>query len=134
MVSTVGNGVLVKLSRIDNGGYGLFSYRSFVKNEYITTLSGRIISREEALALRKKGKDSHIRSLFMMGDCIYGIRNPIDAIGKGSASFVNDGRNIYENNNRFENKNNIIWLWANRDIEHGEELLTSYGRNYWNNH
>lgn len=128
---TVGNGLRVKKSFIPDAGFGLFATRDFLKNEYITHYEGDLISRQEALARRSRGEDSHIKCLHLMGDCIDGIKGNSAVKGCGGASLVNDARSQKGNNTRFETRNGTIWLRATRDIAKGEELLASYGRTYW---
>lgn len=128
---TVGDGLKVDTSLIKRAGFGLFATRDFRKNEYITHYEGEMISRQEALARRSRGEDSHIKCLHLMGDCIDGIKGKFAVKGCGGASLVNDARSQRGNNSRFETRNGTIWLRATRDIAKGEELYASYGRTYW---
>ena len=60
IMSTIGNGVIVKTSNIQNAGLGLFADRDFEKNEPITFYDGKIIDQGEALELKKEGRATHI--------------------------------------------------------------------------
>ena len=131
---TIGNGLRVGPSLIKLAGFGLFATREFIKNEYITHYEGEKISRQEALLRRLRGEDSHIKCLYLMGDCIDGIKGKAVVKGCGGASLANDARTQKENNTRYETRNGTIWLRATRDIAKGEELLVSYGRAYWSQH
>jgi len=68
IISTIGNGVIVKSSDIPGGGYGLFADRDFEKNEPITFYDGKIIDHKEALQLRESGQATHIgKNSFFLG-------------------------------------------------------------------
>jgi SET domain-containing protein len=130
-VCTIDHGLEVKTSTIAGAGMGLFSTEEFKRNSYITFYDGEAITRSQALERRRRGKDTHIRSVGLMGDCIDGYTGATIRAGCGGASIANDGQLPDRNNCRLENKNGIAWLRANRDISSGEELLCSYGKLYW---
>lgn len=128
---TVGHGLEVKPSTISGAGMGLFCTQAFKRNSYITFYDGETITRGQALERRSRGKDTHIRSVGLMGDCIDGYTGATVRPGCGGASLANDGLLPEKNNCRLENSNGIAWLRANQDISVGEELLCSYGKLYW---
>jgi len=130
-VYTIGHGLQVKPSIIREAGMGLFCTQAFKRNSYITFYDGETITREQALERRSRGKDTHIRSVGLMGDCIDGYTGSTVKTGCGGASLANDGLSPAKNNCRLENNNGVTWLRANRDISSGEELLCSYGKLYW---
>lgn len=130
-VATLGNGLEIKISTVSGAGMGLFALTPFERNSYITYLHGERITRKEAIELRERGLDSHVRCIHYMGDCINGVTSKTIQHGDGCASICNDGRNSQVNNCYFDTRNNVVWLRASRDIEIGEELLCSYGMNYW---
>lgn len=130
-VSTLNNGLSIKKSNIPNAGMGLFAAKNFIKNEYITYYDGEKISRETAILRKSQNKHSHIRSIFIMGECVDGYTGETINSKNGAASLVNDGRNSMKNNARLESRSSIIWLRANQDISKNEEILCSYGNTYW---
>jgi SET domain-containing protein len=131
-VCTLGYGVEKRPSGIAGAGDGLYATQAFSKNQYITFYDGERISRTEALKRRANGKDSHIRSTGLFMDCIDGFTGSSIYLGCGAASLVNDGRSSTINNCKLINDSTgNTYLKALRDISLGEELLYSYGRNYW---
>lgn len=75
---------------------GLWTTRPYSKSELITEYSGQYITHEQALDLRNKDMDSHVRVVSSFHLCIDGIRDPLP--GFGAASFANDARNSRINN------------------------------------
>ena len=139
-VATLGFGVEVKESQIPDAGLGLFVEVKFYKGDLITEYDGAVISREEALVLRDRGLDTHVRSI-NRDFLINGHFAPVE--GRGGASFANDFPKHY--NVKFVTKDkslmgdnrpglNVlggVYLQALRDIEAGEELYVSYGKDFW---
>ena len=134
--AVLGNGVRAAPSRIAGAGLGLFATKDFSKNEWITAYEGERIPRDDAKRLREANKDSHVATLEKGVWAIDGIKKPQE--GKGGASFVNhsddtSGRNckldvFYPTRDRLLG---TLALRATKDIEEGDELLCSYGRDYW---
>ena len=127
---TLGKGVEKHPSGIPSAGYGLFAARDFERGEYITYYDGERITRKVALERRQCGRDSHIRSVAPMHECIDGFTGETILYGRGCASLVNDNT---DNNCALINSTWTpdVLLRATRDISQGEELFASYGKAYW---
>ncbi len=125
----IGDGVVVHKSTIKGAGQGLFTTRSFDKNEIITEVCGSVISREEA---NKKDSKSHLKSL-SYHSIIDGLNDPRKAEGIGGGSFVNDAKDSHLNNSKFvtDNLQSRCFLRATKPINPGEEIFASYGKSYW---
>lgn len=131
----------VRPSGIPDAGLGLFADTKFRCGDIITYYDGHWLTRREAEALASK---THLRTLSSSYSAIDGLRTPIP--GRGGASFANDGRDALCNNSTFHTwilngkagepdpifpELNLVVLRAKRDINMGEEILVSYGRQYW---
>eukprot|EP00921_Rhytidocystis_pertsovi_P014472 GHVQ01023414.1.p1 GENE.GHVQ01023414.1~~GHVQ01023414.1.p1 ORF type:complete len:839 (+),score=137.58 GHVQ01023414.1:277-2517(+) len=119
-------------------GLGLFTTRTFNRNEIVTEFVGWTIDREEALRLRQKREASHIVKVWGLQEYIYGMTDVLAFSGGGS--FANDGSSDLGGPG-----NNVIFfpfydcgkgkhrlfLKALRDLEASEEILVAYNRDYW---
>ena len=134
-VACVGNGVEVKQSLIPDAGKGLFATVAFDKNDYITEYDGFYMSKDEARSLSPR-KTTHFRTADS-DTVIDGFKDPMRAVGHGGASFANDGKRPGSNNSKFkrvwDSKFVVyrVFLVATERIEPGDEILVSYGNNYW---
>jgi hypothetical protein len=140
-LGVVGNGVEIKPSTIPNAGNGLFASRPFRKNELITAYEGEKIDRKTADEMRAKGQATHVRSVAGFHELISGYTKPEQAVGKGGGSFINDvfGSNLEVNAEyaiRRDPKTGLdaVYIKALRDLQPGEEILASYGKDYWKQH
>ena len=129
-VAHIKQGLVVQQSNIPDAGKGLFTTIEFSKNEYITFYDGELITREEALERRRRGQDSHIRSNAVLGDCIDGYTGQSIPDGSGGASIANHQAPPTANS-RYDSRNGVTWLRANRNIRVGEEVTCDYGKAYW---
>jgi hypothetical protein len=146
--STIGFGLEVRKSLLLDAGNGLFATKPFIKNEYITEYDGDIIDAARAKMLQSRGKATHIRSLEPQHSAIDGLKKPSDAHNRGGASFANDGLCVANKNATFTKAIEVpgsqvpdrrtgpanskrIFIRAARNISPGEEILVSYGRDYW---
>ena len=114
---------------------GLFASRVFREREVITEYTGRLISRSEAVKMRREGRSSHLRGL-NYDLIIDGDRNPIT--GQGIAQFANDGTFLGINNTKFITTWDYLtgrhrcFIKATRSIQPHEEIFVGYGAHYWN--
>lgn len=83
-------------------GNGLYTTRSYKRNQIITEYCGPLIDYQEARERRGRQQDSHIRCLSYGTQCIDGLKQPEQ--GQGGASFANDARDTHLNNSRFYSK------------------------------
>lgn len=141
---TIGYALRVGKSRIPGAGRGLFAVEGFRKGDTITEYEGEVIDIDTALARRRMGLSSHIRSLVPGRLAIDGRRVP-PTFGHGGAPFVNDIRDPKKINAKFCNTDKPIkglkrsglnvlersWLRATKDIAPAEEIYVSYGRGFW---
>jgi hypothetical protein len=138
--ATIGDGVEVRVSRIPNAGNGLFATREFQKNELITEYVGNIIWKDDVESMlknRKPGEDptSHVRVLVKGFQYVNGNRVPKE--GEGGGSFANDPHPSQVTNAKFIVQEDAkiargrIWLKAIKPIVPGDEIVVSYGEDYW---
>ena len=144
----VGYGVRVAKSHLQGGkaGNGLFAERHFVAGEMITFMSGDKVDDAQARRLLAARRDSHLCTLSSRHVHLDGVRDArraaCAASALGGASFANDGapdgsinNAVYAQvaHNARDSLKRVLTmvLRARRPIEPGEEILVSYGRNYW---
>jgi len=91
-VAIVGpGGVRISQSTLQGAGLGLFADKRFAKNDVITEYCGDVIDYDKAMAMRALGTDSHVKGIECMSCFIDGVRCWSTCVGKGGASFANDG-------------------------------------------
>jgi len=136
-LATVGNGVYVAVSTLAGVGLGLFAERPFPAGSMITGYAGRVISREEALALRQTGLDSHIArcgEFAFHNNFVDGVHAEFLQPGMPGGSACNHKEGWEHVNARFvhfEPPNERVEVQAVRDINVDEEIFVDYGRGYW---
>jgi intein/homing endonuclease len=139
-LATIGHGVEVRDSQIPRAGRGLYAQRKFDKGEWITRYGGKMISKEEADAIRKNDptRTSHMRALDH-NNFILDAHDLLPEDGVPGASFANDARGSdFKNNSRFstvlygpDNLHIAVVLIATDVITKSEEIFCSYGTLYW---
>jgi uncharacterized protein len=139
-IGYVGDGLEVKESTIPNAGNGLFATKNYPKLSLITEYEGRTIFKKEADELRSKGKHRYIRVVVNLFQYIDGVKDPEEARTKrlGGGSFCNDGaQSKMHVNAKFVNivdsKTTQVrcFIQALEDIKENDEVIVSYGNNYW---
>ena len=118
----------VKKSKIPKAGKGLFTRQFIAKGTVIVEYKGRITTWKEVL----NGK-------FFNGYVYYlNRRHVIDAMPykKALARFANDANGLKKmgnlrNNSEFIIQQTKVYIQVVKDIGAGEEILVSYGREYW---
>lgn len=121
----------VKDSQIPNAGKGLFTSIDFEKNEIISIFKGKVLSDKEA----QRRADRNIDQYFMelpSGE-IFDCRDT-DCFAK----YANDAEGLptkFKNNCYIgmDDENNVV-LVAKKKIKEGDEIFTSYGKEYWKKH
>jgi SET domain-containing protein len=136
--ATFRDGVTVRKTSLPDmrrDNLGLFTTRSFKKNDIITEYTGERISREEALDRRRLKRASHIRKVDFH-QCIDGDKKPKSF--QGIAQFTNDGTNHEGGNNsifidKFDHGQGQtrVFLKALRNIQAHKEIFVNYGNDYW---
>ncbi len=130
-VATLGHGVDARPSTIPGAGVGLFAARPYGRREYITYMSGELVSRAEAAARAARGAGTHLKPVWPLAECIDGVTGATARPGDGGASLVNDARDPARTNTFWDRRDGVLYLRAARDVAAGEELFVSYGRGYW---
>ncbi len=118
----------VKKSKIPESGLGLFTTVKIMKGTCIVEYKGRLEKWSEV-----KDQDGYNGYLLKLNTrwVINGLSYKC-ALGR----FANDAKGINRNDNFSNNSEFLIegkrcFLFAKREIKPGEELLVSYGREYW---
>ena len=120
----------VKKSKLPNSGKGLFTKRDIKKGERIVEYLGEIITEKELD--RRAEKDIYGYAFYINKNrCIDAYYTP-DAL----ARYANDAKGIsrvegVKNNSSYKIWNNRGWIAAEKNIKAGEEILVSYGAEYW---
>ncbi|HUZ57860.1 MAG TPA: SET domain-containing protein-lysine N-methyltransferase [Hanamia sp.] len=118
----------IKKSNIPGAGKGLFTLQFITKGTVIVEYKGRITTWKEVLS----GK--------VFNSYVYYLnrRHVIDAMPykKALARFANDANGLnkienLKNNSKFIIQQNKVYIQVVKDICAGEEILVSYGREYW---
>jgi len=146
-------------STIPGAGLGVFALVDLKKGELITFYWGKLVSHAEAKKLSKEER-SHVRVLDMQHTAVDGkylpdgtkVTKPKEQLqGVGIASMANHALGEGANSVFSEidlmrapsflsgvafylgqlGQSKLVTLKAKRDIKKGEEVLVSYGRDYW---
>ncbi|KAL8273636.1 hypothetical protein Esti_002458 [Eimeria stiedai] len=141
-LARISQGLMVGPSSLGRGsGLGIYSCRSFSRRAVVCEYSGVLIDRGTALLLRRMRCASHVINVQMQHLYLLGFHTPSPLLGGGA--FVNDGRwrsggregpgvsvrfRVRFDRHRAAQR---VMVVAARDIEKGEELLTSYDNDYW---
>lgn len=118
----------IKKSNISKAGKGLFTRQFIAKGTVIVEYKGRITTWKEALNGKVfNGYVFYINRLHVI-DCM--------TYKKALARFANDANGTHQienlkNNSNFIIQQNKVYIQAAKDICAGEEILVSYGRDYW---
>lgn len=118
----------VKRSRIPGAGKGLFTTQFIEKGTRIVEYKGRITTWKDVLA----GKHFNGYVYFINRNHV------IDAMRRKTAlaRYANDASGHSKtkgvlNNSEFVVENKRVFIYAKKDIAKGEEILVSYGKEYW---
>jgi hypothetical protein len=125
------NNVYIKKSTICNG-IGIFANKKFKEGDIITWYYGLIVDNNYRYKYNKYVIE--YKSLNMKKYMI-GISDIKNIKGKGLAQFANDAIYIKltgkTNNAYFTQNGRYIFLIASKNIKKHDEILVSYGMNYW---
>jgi SET domain-containing protein len=119
--------VVVKRSHLPGAGKGLFAKMDFKKGDRITEYAGRRRKWKDV-----KGEDGYNTYLLRLNRT-----TAIDArTSKAPGRFANDAAgfvrvNGLSNNAEYLTYGNKCFIEATRKIKKGEEILVSYGREFW---
>ena len=128
--ATIGNGVEVKESLLEDAGRGLFAQRKFVGRDLITMYAGKKL--EDKFAAAQCDPQTHIIHMSTarnneIGNDVYidGDREPVE--GSGGGSFANHVKFKKDCNAEYTLVNGDVFLRATREIENGEEIYAHCG-------
>lgn len=109
-------------------GLGVFATQFIARGSLITWYAGTYLWNPRAEEL---GTASHVRTVLHGFLAIDGIREPVH--GAGAGSFVNAASRAARVNARYRVDDVAlrVAIVATRDIAEGEEVLVTYGRDYW---
>lgn len=123
------NQLVIKTSKIPGAGKGLFTNKFIPKGTLIVEYKGRMRTWKEVL----NGK--HFNAYVYYID----RNHVIDAMRqkKSMGRYANDAEgmikiNGLKNNSRYVIEGNRVYIESKKDIAAGEEILVSYGKDYWN--
>lgn len=118
----------VRKSTIPGAGKGLFTKQPIKKGSYIVEYTGAITTWKEV----DHDEGSNVYIYYVSR------KHVIDASKntKSYARYANDARGLqrpkgFRNNSQYVNDDNRIYIQALRDIAGGDEILVSYGKEYW---
>lgn len=119
----------VKKSKIPHSGKGLFTTELIPKGACIVEYKGRLEKWRDV-----KEQDGYNGYLLKLNS-----RWAINALPykKALGRFANDAKGIFRKETLYNNAEFLIegkrcFIYAKRVIQPGEEILVSYGREYWN--
>lgn len=133
----LGSGLETRTSNIPGAGLGLFTTTSINRGTMITEYQGEVIGHEEACKRRSRSEATHIRVALTHMLYIDGLRGTDAPAGSGGGSLINcvHGTRIKKNcafySSTDPSRGNRVFARAVRDIAAGDELLSNYGRGYW---
>lgn len=118
----------IRQSMLPGAGKGLFTTRFIPKGTRIVEYKGRVTSWKEVD--HREGTNGYI---------YYIKRNHVIDAGnytRAKARYANDGRGLKRipgmlNNAAYVEDGNKVYIESTRDIAPGEEILVSYGKEYW---
>lgn len=120
--------LVIKRSKIPGAGMGLFTKVAIQKDTRIVEYKGRIEKWSKV-----KHEDGYNGYLLQVNQ-----RIAINALPykKAMGRFANDALGLHRitglaNNAEYILEGNRCFIHAKRDIQKGEEILVSYGREYW---
>jgi SET domain-containing protein len=121
--------LLIKKSRIPGAGKGLFTKQFIAKGTRIVEYKGKITTWKNVL----QGKNFNAYVYYINRNYV------IDAMRRKTAlaRYANDANGLsknhtFRNNAKYVIDGKRVFLEAKKDIEAGEEILVSYGNEYWN--
>jgi SET domain-containing protein len=122
----------LQASNIPNAGTGLFTAIKIYKDEIVSTYQGEIITNKEAKIRAEAGDDQYFIDIsparILDSKPVEGFaKYANDAKGKESHGIKNNTKIAFKSRKQ-------VCLIATRNIKAGEEILCSYGKEYWAKH
>ena len=118
----------VKESKISNAGKGLFTTQFIPKGTLIVEYKGRITTWKDVL----NGKTFNGYVYYIKRNYVIDAMPYKKALGRfaNDASGLNRRRGLL-NNSKFVVRGNRVFIQAIKDVDIDEEILVSYGKEYW---
>lgn len=122
--------VEIRLSKIKDAGFGVFAKTNIKKGDLISEFTGKLVRNDDYDYWSKKEQflyliywDENHKLDVENSDCFAKYAN--DACG------INKIKGL-KNNSKIAWHDDRLFLKAIKDIEKGEEIYVSYGKEYWN--
>ena len=135
LISIIGRGVELRVSRIAGAGRGVYVTRPFQVNEVITLYFGHIFGERQRQHMQSAGIGTHCKPLQLKHSYLDGVKTAFTGMGAGQ--LVNQGSKstincdwVYLDIHPGSGEK-LIGLRATRKIYPGEELYVHYGSKYW---
>lgn len=119
--------LVIKESSIPGAGMGLFTEQPIAKGSRIVEYKGRIRTWKEV-----EHEDENYYIFFVTEEHVIDASN----YRKSPARFINDARGITKikgltNNSKFVIDGLRVFVVATKNLQAGDEILLSYGKEYW---
>ena len=119
--------LVVKRSTIPGAGKGLFTKQFIEKGARIVQYKGK---RTAWKAIQQQEFNGYV--YYIKRDLVIDARNYIKTFGR----YANDAKGIsrlkkFNNNSRYVVEGQSVFIEAIKDINAGEEVFVSYGKEYW---
>jgi uncharacterized protein len=120
--------IVVKKSHLPGAGKGLFARLFIPKGAVIAEYKGKITTWKEV----KQGAGSNVYLYYLNRNHVIDARN----YKKSKARYANDARGLtrikgFANNAVYTENGRRVYIESVKDIAPGEEILVSYGKEYW---
>lgn len=121
--------LVVKKSSLKGAGKGLFTTKSIPKGTRIVEYKGKVTTWEEASSGR--GFNGYI--YYVNKNHVIDAKKTLTAL----ARYANDARGLSKieglsNNSKYvQDDDNRVYIESFRNIEAGDEIFVSYGKEYW---
>ena len=129
MKTTESDYLYLQASNIPDAGTGLFTAIKIYKDEIISIYTGEILSTKESKK-RSENKENQYFITLLNGKILDSKHTP------GFAKYANDAHlSVFKNNAKIAlNDKNQVCLIATKNISKYTEILTCYGKAYWELH
>jgi uncharacterized protein len=119
-------------SQIPNAGSGLYTVVDLFKDEIVSYFTGELLTDRQIKTRVDKNEDQYFIAR-LDGNIMDSMKT------KCFAKYANDNKgsanSLFKNNTKIvADDNGEICLQATRKIKAGEEVYTSYGKEYWKKH
>ena len=121
--------LVVKKSRLKGAGKGLFTTKFIPKGTRIVEYKGKVTTWEEA----SSGRSFNGYIYYVNKNHVIDAKQTLKAL----ARYANDARGLSKvegisNNSKYvQDDDNKVYIESFRNIEAGDEIFVSYGKEYW---